>query len=237
MGWHKPQTQTALSEHYREGNVVRAFQKEKKEGKKIDIKAQIFQRAKKLERCIKEKNVNNLDIKYNLKCIEEGIKNLSTIECMHKKWSKVKRLVKPSWKGASKVADSLNIPVVPPIPFFNVKSLLEAPIVCGKEVVALARGPYFRPKRSWYQQYVKKEGEGDQITDWHWHYAIIGHIKDEIKYGKDEALKEQATEALISYVRRDPKVWQKTPEEVQNQTLPGVLGTGTSWKGSSWRKS
>ena len=200
--------QTALIEHYRANYLAKSSQKKKKEGTKIDIKTEIFQRAQNLEKCIKGKN--HVAIKYNLKCIEEGTKRLKTTES--RKWHRTKGMLKPAWKGASKAANSINISIIPVI---NVSALLEAPIVFGKEAIKLTRNPYYRPQRDWYEKCVKQEEERDKITDWHWHYAIIGHIKETIQNGEDETLKEQATQDLISYVQKGRKTWKKTPEEIK----------------------
>ena len=217
-----------LIEHYRAGHLTKLLQTEgpKEIWKKADDLEKSVQKKKSKKRWRWRKTTINLDIAYNLQFIREGVKRLKTIE--PKTWHIMKKTGKPVCEGMEEIIDGINIPIAPiPVPVINVGAIVKAPITVITGWAKLIKDPSCRMTSGWYKgierglgkpveidlatyrQHVKSEEERNKKIDWHWHYKIIGYIKDVIKYLSGEVL-DAAEKDLNAYLTDDR--WKKNHE-------------------------
>ena len=214
----------ALSAHYHAGCIVKPSRTEKKEGTKLDRKAEIWKKANELKTRIRDKKLPiHLAIEYNLDFIEEGAKRLTTTS------SGSKHKAESVAKGVGRVVKSAISPLSGGLGGGEIdgEKLCEFPVVVYQEVAKLVTDPSFRRRRRWAEQVGDESGKSAEITletyrqhvqkreeAWQWDYALIGYRKDIIKYSAENALKEQAKDDLIAYVTGDA-TWNQMNEKVK----------------------
>ena len=119
----------------------------------------------------------------------------------------------------------------------NGSVLYAVPVALYKGAVKLMTDPDFRFRKKWhdkvkdatrksaamsldlvtYHQYVGESvEERNKVKEWQWHYAIIGYIRDVLKYSENEEVKNQAIQDLSSYIVEEVS-WKKTSTETRER--------------------
>ena len=214
----------ALSAHYHAGCIVKPSRTERRDGTRLDRKAEIWKKANELKTRIRDKKLPiHLAIEYNLDFIEEGIKRLTTTS------SGSKHKAESVAKGVGRIVKSAISPLSGGLGGgeINGEKLCEFPVVVYQEVAKLVTDPSFRRRRGWVEQVGDESGKSAEITletyrqhvqkreeAWQWDYALIGYRKDIIKYSAENTLKKQAKDDLIAYVTGDA-TWNQMNEKVK----------------------
>ena len=201
-----------LIKHYDAGYLTTL---RRKKGDSIDLRTKIYQEAKALRKLVTKK-CKDLRVQYHLTFIKEAAKMLETP--VARRWRIGGRIAQSVAKVGNAALGQVGggtggVEV-------NAAIVYEVPVAIYKEIAKLAADPDFHPRRGWYKtvsktqksftidldtyrSYVKTPEDRKKITTWQWHYAIIGYIKDVLKYSKESALVEAAKNDLESYLYKE----------------------------------